>query len=72
VAVAVANRYSNRKIVISDDIAQLRVTGAFRAGDTAGLAKALATAFDLSLSLDSSGDLILSSRERQPPKKGGG
>jgi ferric-dicitrate binding protein FerR (iron transport regulator) len=72
-AVAVANRYSNRKIIISDDVAQLRVTGAFRAGDTRGLAKALATAFHLSLSLDPGGNLILSNPgERQPRKKGGG
>lgn len=72
-AVAVANRYSNRKIIISDEAAQLRVTGAFRAGDTPGLAKALATAFHLSVSLDAAGDLILSSpAARQPPKKPGG
>jgi transmembrane sensor len=72
-AVAVANRYSNRKIIISDDVAQLRVTGAFRAGDTPGLAKALATAFHLSLSLDPGGNLILSNPgERQPRKKDGG
>jgi ferric-dicitrate binding protein FerR (iron transport regulator) len=72
-AVAVANRYSNRKIIISDDVAQLRVTGAFRAGDTPGLAKALATAFHLSLSLDPGRNLILSNPgERQPRKKDGG
>jgi transmembrane sensor len=72
-AVAVANRYSNRKIIISDDVAQLRVTGAFRAGDTPGLAKALAAAFHLSLSVNSAGDLILSNPgARPPPKKPGG
>jgi transmembrane sensor len=72
-AVTVANRYSNRKIIISDDVAQLRVSGAFRAGDTPGLAKALATAFHLSLSLDPGGNLILSNPgERQPRKKDGG
>ena len=48
-AVELANRYSDRKIVIAPDLAALRVTGAFRAGDTRGLARALARAFDLSL-----------------------
>ena len=52
-AVELANRYSDRKIVIAPDLAALRVTGAFRAGDTRGLARALARAFNLSLREDS-------------------
>ena len=48
-AVELANRYSDRQIVLAPDLAALRVTGAFRAGDTQGLARALARAFDLSL-----------------------
>ena len=62
-AVELANRYSDRKIVISPDLAALRVTGAFRAGDTRGLARALARAFDLSLREVPGGGLILAARE---------
>lgn len=68
-AVAAANRYSERRIVIRGDLHQLRVTGAFRAGDTAGLAKALAAAFNLSLVQTADGRLILSPA---PKKKNGG
>lgn len=47
-AVAEANRYSSRRIVIDDPaIAPMRVTGTYRAGDTAGLARSLAAAFSL-------------------------
>jgi transmembrane sensor len=59
-AVALANRYSDRHILVSRDLNALQVTGAFRAGDTAGLAEALAAAFGLSLQHRSDGDLILS------------
>ena len=48
-AVGLANRYSERHIVLAGDLDALRVTGAFRAGDTNGLARALAAAFGLSL-----------------------
>lgn len=72
-AVALANRYSERKILLVGDLKDLRVTGAFRAGDTDGLAKALATAFTLSLQQRPDGNLILS-RSVSPAlqhKKGG-
>jgi transmembrane sensor len=59
-AVELANRYSKRHIILVGDLGGLAVTGAFRAGDTAGLAKALAAAFDLSLRQAPDGDLILS------------
>jgi transmembrane sensor len=59
-AVALANRYSERHIIVVGDLDGLRVTGAFRAGDTAGLAKALATAFMLSLRQRPDGSLVLS------------
>jgi transmembrane sensor len=59
-AVALANRYSERHVVLAGDLGALRVTGAFRAGDTTGLARALAAAFGLSLKEDPGGDLILS------------
>jgi transmembrane sensor len=66
-AVALANRYSERHIILVGDLAALRVTGAFRAGDTAGLAKVLAAAFGLSLQRRADGDLVLS-RHIRPPK----
>lgn len=59
-AVALANRYSDRHIIVAGDLTSLRVTGAFRAGDTAGLAKALAAAFRLSLRVAPDGNLVLS------------
>lgn len=72
-AVALANRYSDRHILVSSDLNALQVTGAFRAGDTAGLAKALAAAFGLSLKHGSDGSLILSrgSPPGHPNKNGG-
>lgn len=72
-AVALANRYSQQKIVVAGDIAQLRVTGAFRTGDAAGLAKTLAAAFDLSLGRGGDGNFILSRKgAASPQKKNGG
>lgn len=59
-AVSLANRYSEHHIILAGDLAALRVTGVFRAGDTSGLAKALAAAFSLSLQQGPNGNLILS------------
>jgi len=59
-AVALANRYSERHILLAGDVDSLRVTGAFRAGDTIGLAKALAAAFGLSFEQRADGTLVLS------------
>jgi len=72
-AVALANRYSERQIILADDLDRLRVTGAFRAGDTAGLAKGLAAAFSLSLQQRADGNLVLSRKVSPGPqnKKGG-
>lgn len=64
-AVALANRYSQQHIILVGDPGTLRVTGAFRAGDTAGLAKALAAAFRLSLHQRADGNLVLS--RKGPP-----
>jgi len=58
-AVAEANRYSLRKIVLGDGLSRLRVTGAFRAGDVPALAKSLAEAFDLRLERTATGDYRL-------------
>lgn len=72
-AVALANRYSERHILLAGDLNAVRVTGAFRAGDTAGFAKALAAAFSLSLEQDGDGNLVLSRNMSQRPsnKRGG-
>lgn len=72
-AIALANRYSERHIILAGDLNALRVTGAFRAGDTTGLAKALAAAFGLTLQPHADGNLVLS--RSAPPiirnKRGG-
>jgi transmembrane sensor len=47
--VAEANRYARVPIMIDDRAAKLRVTATYRAADTEGLARSLATAFDLRL-----------------------
>ncbi|MES2326205.1 MAG: FecR domain-containing protein [Pseudomonadota bacterium] len=65
-AVALANRYSQRHIILVGDLKAVRVTGAFRAGDTRGLAKALAAAFSLSLQQRADGSLILSRSASSP------
>lgn len=72
-AVALANRYWERHIVLADDPGAMRVTGAFRAGDTTGLARALAAAFRLSLEQRADGALVLSRRTSSnlPNKRGG-
>lgn len=72
-AVALANRYSERHIVLAGNLGALRISGAFRAGDTAGLAKALAAAFGLSLQQGPDGNLILSRSASAPAqnKRGG-
>jgi transmembrane sensor len=60
-AVEMANRYSVTQIRVEEDaVRRLRVTGAYRAGDAAGLARGLAAAFDLRLSTDPDGNPRLS------------
>ena len=59
-AVALANRYSKSKILLSGDLEGLKVTGAFRAGDIEGLAGALAEAFHLTVARTRDGNLLLS------------
>lgn len=68
--IAQANRYSAAKISLSDPkIANLRVTGAFHARDTAGLARSIAEALRLNLTQTSGGDLILSERVQAPSEQ---
>lgn len=62
-AVETANRYSRVQIRIADgEVRSLRVSGAYRAGDSIGLARSLAAAFDLQLAADGEGNLTLSRR----------
>jgi transmembrane sensor len=68
-AVEVANRYSEHKIVLSGELGQERVTGAFRTGDVPGLAKALAAAFHLSLVRAHDGELFLSPQDERDRRK---
>jgi transmembrane sensor len=59
-AAALANRYSLAQLRPGDErIAGLRVTGAFRAGDTGGFARSLAEAFDLKVERQPDGNLLL-------------
>lgn len=59
-AVELANRYSKSKILLSAGLQDLKVTGAFRAGDIQGLADALAEAFHLRIDRTHEGNLLLS------------
>lgn len=59
-AIAEANRYSLAKIRLSDPATgELRITGAYRASDTAGFARALAASFGLDVTTDAHGDIVL-------------
>ena len=59
-AAAIMNRYSAVKLKLGDpSIAALRVSGAYRAGDTAGFARSLAAAFGLALRTQADGQLLL-------------
>jgi transmembrane sensor len=58
--IAEANRYSARKLRLTDpSLGRLKVTGAYRRGDTRGLARSLAEAFDLELIDTPGSDLLL-------------
>ena len=59
-AAALANRYSGVQLKLGNErIRSLHASGAFRAGDVAGLARSLAAAFDLRLVPLPDGDLLL-------------
>ena len=59
-AAALANRYSRAQLRLGNDrIRSLRVTGGFRAGDSDGLARSLAAAFDLRVVSQPDGSLLL-------------
>lgn len=59
-ATALANRYGRVQLRLGNDaVRQLRVTGAFRAGDVPGLARSLEAAFNLRLVVQPDGNLLL-------------
>lgn len=67
-AVAEANRHSRIRITLADPaIGDLRVSGAFRAGDSGAFAESLAAAFSLHLERRSDGTLRL---HAEPPERG--
>jgi transmembrane sensor len=63
-AAALVNRYTHIQLRLAGaGVGDLRVSGAYRAGDTAGFARSLAAAFDLSLETLPDGSLLLSRRQ---------
>ncbi|MBX3562701.1 MAG: FecR domain-containing protein [Sphingomonas sp.] len=59
-AVALVNRYSRTQLRLGDErIGNLRVSGAYRAGDVAGFARSLAAAFELRVEPRPDGHLVL-------------
>lgn len=59
-AVALVNRYSRVQLALGDErIGNLRVSGAYRAGDVSGFARSLATAFDLRVDSRPDGTIVL-------------
>jgi len=59
-AVAQVNRYSRVQLILGDErIGDLRVSGAYRAGDVSGFARSLAAAFSLRLDILPNGNLRL-------------
>jgi transmembrane sensor len=68
-AAAEANRHSSGKILLARDVGQLKVSGAFKAGNNAALARSLAAAFRLDLSRTPQGDFLLSKAAPPPPEK---
>ena len=62
-AVAEINRYVSRPIVLADPkVAQLRVSGAFRTGDTTAFIEALEMAFPVRVATRSEAGIVLASR----------
>lgn len=67
-AVEQANRHGRPQVRLGGaDIAQLRITGAFRAGDTSGFAESVAAVFSLQVERGPDGSLWLRSRPAAIP-----
>ena len=62
--VAEVNRYSRRRLrlEVGPQLDQLHVTGAFTAGDTEAVAQALADLYDLKITGDADGTVVLRPR----------
>jgi transmembrane sensor len=68
-AVAEVNRHSRTRITLADPfIGELKISGAFRAGDAGGFAEGLAAAFSLHLERQPDGTLVLFAAA--PPDRG--
>jgi transmembrane sensor len=66
-AVALVNRYGRTQLHLANErIGALRVSGAYRAGDVAGFARTLATAFGLRLQNLPDGAILLAEPEAAP------
>jgi transmembrane sensor len=64
-ALELVNRQADRKVGLADPtLADLRVTGAFRAGDIDGFAQGIAAALDLTVKRGADGTLWLGRRDR--------
>jgi transmembrane sensor len=67
-AIAEANRYSHKQIRLADQsIGELKITGAFRSGDTEAFAESLSEAFGLHLERQTDATLILHANRRPDP-----
>ena len=66
-AAALSNRYSKVQLKLGGRVGDLRVNGAFRAGDTTGFATSLAVAFDLRLVRLPDGNLLLAPADPVEP-----
>lgn len=66
-AIAQANRYSTAKISLADPaLGDLRITGAFHAGDAVGLADSIAESLGLRAAKTPQGDVVISAPPSQP------
>lgn len=66
-AIVQANRYSTTKISLADPaLGDLRITGAFHAGDAAGLAESIAESLSLRAAKTPQGDVVISAPPSVP------
>ena len=64
-AIAAINRYNSRQIEFPDrEIGEFRITGAFRASDPDGFARAVADMFSLPLIKRPSGTIVLTAAKK--------
>jgi transmembrane sensor len=64
-AVARLNRYSQRELVIDDDVVRnIKISGAFKAGDMNGFVATVTTYFPVSADQQSGGDIKITRRSQ--------